>query len=398
MNRVIVILGMALVVLTADAQEWVARYNGPVNEEDQATAIAVDGSGNVYVTGWSFGVAASGKQDYVTIKYNSSGIEQWVARYNGPDDWTDEAYAIAVDNSGNVYVTGQSRSAQSDGDYLTIKYNSSGDTCWVRRYNGPGNYQDNAVAIAVDDAENVYVTGSDYGTGYASWDCATIKYNSSGTIKWCSRYNGNDYGDGASAIAVDTNGNVYITGSSCIRDYAPPFGDYVTIKYDSSGSAEWVNGYNGTGNYWDGATAIAVDDAGNVYVTGWSFGAGTNEDYATIKYSPSGDTVWIARYDGPGSGSDDTDIGTAIAVDNNGNVYVTGKSQAPGTYYDYCTIKYNSSGDTVWVRRYHGGHGTDCAVAIAVDESGNVYVTGTCADYAISSYVTIKYNSDGVEQ
>ena len=162
---------------------WVARYNGPWNFMDEARAIAVDDAGNVYVTGGSDGVGIG--LDYATIKYNSAGQQQWVARYNGPVNGVDEADAIAVDSSGNVYVTGRSPGAGTADDYATIKYNSSGQEQWVARYNGPGNYTDQAYAIAVDSFGNVYVTGtSDSGGQGTNYDYLTIKYNSNGQEQW----------------------------------------------------------------------------------------------------------------------------------------------------------------------------------------------------------------------
>jgi Beta-propeller repeat len=111
---------------------WVAAYNGVGNYIDQATAIAVDKAGNVYVTGRSPGVSTG--NDYVTIKYNSDGQQQWLVRYNGPANGDDAAWAIAVDGSGNAYVTGQSVGAGTDDDYTTIKYNANGQQQWVARY------------------------------------------------------------------------------------------------------------------------------------------------------------------------------------------------------------------------------------------------------------------------
>jgi uncharacterized delta-60 repeat protein len=358
-------------------QLWVTRYNGPGNNWDVATAIAVDNNGNVYVTGYSVGTAS----DYATIKYNSNGQEEWVRRYNGPVNSDDYATAIAVDNNGNVYVTGYSYNDYTSYDYATIKYNSEGQVVWVARYNGPGNGRDVATAIAVDNNGNVYVTGYSY-NDYTSYDYATIKYNSDGQELWVRRYNGPGNGaDSAKAIAVDNNGNVYVTGYSV--------GDYATIKYNSNGQQLWVAEYNGPGNGADEATAIAVDNNGNVYVTGWSWGQGTYFDYATIKYNSNGQAVWVARYNGPGNGSD---WATAIAVDNNGNVYVTGRSYREGTYYNFATIKYNSNGQQLWVARYDGRVSWyEGARAIAVDNNGNVYVTGGSE----GDYATIKYNSNG---
>jgi uncharacterized delta-60 repeat protein len=367
-------------------EEWVARYNGPGNDVDQAYAIAADGSGNVYVTGASTG--SGGDHDYATIKYNASGTEEWVARYNGPGGDFDEAYAIAVDGSGNVYVTGGSVGSGGDPDYATIKYDASGTEEWVARYNGPGTGEDIAFAIAIDDSGNVYVTGTSVGSG-TGYDCATIKYNASGTEEWVARYNGpgNDF-DLAKAIAVDGSGNVYVTG----RTTASPFNfDYATIKYDASGTEQWVASYNGPGNDYDSGNAIALDGSGNVYVTGGSTGVGTSSDYATIKYNASGTEQWVARYNGPGNDYDD---GHAIAVDGSGNVYVTGGSAGSGTSFDYATIRYDASGTEEWVARYnYPENAEDVANAIAFDSSGYVYVTGGSVGSGTNSdFATIKYS------
>jgi len=115
------------------------------------------------------------------------------------------------------------------------------------------------------------------------------------------------------------------------------YSDYATIKYYPNGDTAWVRRYNGPGDSTDYAYDMAVDDSGNVYVTGESYGSGTDKDYATIKYYPNGDTAWVKRYNGPG---DDDDAASAIAVDGSGNVYVTGESRGSGTGGDYATIKY----------------------------------------------------------
>jgi hypothetical protein len=140
---------------------------------------------------------------------------------------------------------------------------------------------------------------------------------------------------------------------------------------------EWVASYGPSeANF---ASALAVDNIGNVFVTGNSLSPGSDPDqhaydYATVKYDNDGNQTWAARYDGPAGGED---VPTALAVDASGNAYVTGRSDALGTAYDYATIKYDSGGNQVWVARYDGpGHIYDKASDITVDNAGNVYVTG----------------------
>jgi hypothetical protein len=364
---------------------WVRRYNGPGNDWDQVSAMAVDNRGNVYVTGYS---AQSSilpyNQDYATIKYDSSGNELWVKRYNGSADGNDYAYAIAVDTSGNIYVTGQGQETGTNVDYTTIKYLPNGDTAWVRRYNGLNNGYDVAYAITVDDSGYIYVTGYADDGGSQVINATTVKYAPNGNVAWVSSYNnGLDYGK---ALAVDKLHNVYVTGYSGM---GASF-DYFTVKYRTHGDTAWTRRYNGTGNEWDEAVKIAVDDSGNVYETGFSFGIGTYRDYLTIKYDSVGTELWTARYNGPGNNTDEP---RGLAIDVSGNVYVTGFSLGDGTTNDYATVKYSPAGDEIWVARYNGtGNATDEASGVVVDDSGYVYVTGySWGSGTVGDYTTIKY-------
>jgi hypothetical protein len=211
---------------------WTNRYNGPANADDSARALAVDGSGNVIVTGSSVG-SGSGS-DYATIKYSSTGVALWTNRYNGPANADDSAFAVAVDRSGNVFVTGGAGVDYdaADSHYATIKYSSAGVPLWTNRYPQQMGVQDRAYGMAVDGSGNVIVTGSSVGSGTAH-DCATIKYSGAGVPLWTNRYNGsgNDF-DGGTAVAVDASGNVFVSGLS--YEQSSSSYDYVTIKYSSA--------------------------------------------------------------------------------------------------------------------------------------------------------------------
>ncbi|MEO5804713.1 MAG: SBBP repeat-containing protein, partial [Verrucomicrobiota bacterium] len=366
---------------------WTNLYNGPGNSYDYALDTAVDGSGNVFVTGSSIG--SNGGNDFATIKYSGEGVALWTNRYAGPGNGSDSGRAVAVDGSGNVVVTGRSLGSGSSTDYATIAYSGAGVALWTNRYNGPGNNSDLTEAVAVDGSGNVFVTGWSTGIG-SSFDYATIAYSGAGVSLWTNRYNGPGNSDDiAYAVAVDGSGNVFVTGFSI--GFAS-FADYATIKYSGAGVALWTNRYNGpaTGNSYDQAKAVAVDNNGNVFVTGYSTGIGSSDDYATIKISGAGMTLWTNRYNGPGNS---TDQAKAVAVDGSGNVVVTGRSYDTNGYYDYAAIAYSGAGVALWTNLYNGpGNSDDYAQAVAVDGSGNVVVTGQSTGIGSSyDFATLKY-------
>jgi uncharacterized delta-60 repeat protein len=369
---------------SAGEQQWVARYDGPWHLDDEPAAIAIDGSGNVYVTGTI--QVSQFAYDYGTIKYNSIGQQQWVAQFHGPGDLGGGAAAMAVDQIGNVYVTGTVYDESGSRAYATIKYNSNGQQQWVATYSSPEHLGHSATAIAINDVGEVWVTGQCDTTGGAI-DYVTIKYNAAGQQQWIARYDNPAHGyNYARAIAVDSSGNVCVTGMSDGFNNAM---DYATIKYNSAGQQLWVARYNGAADGFNDAHAIAIDRSGNVYVTGQSRGVGTGFDFATIKYNFAGQQLWVARYDA-NSGDD---AGRAIAVDGSGNVYVTGESVAVQPFSDYATVKYDSAGREQWTARYHGpGHYHDWSTAIAIDALDNVYVTGSSTGSAGDrDFATIKY-------
>jgi hypothetical protein len=391
------ILALSLVVSSpfghgqTAVEAWVQRHSEAGSLENLPRAIAVDSSGNAIVTGSSTDTNAFDLKHWVTIAYSSSGAPMWTNRYHGPDFYDDQPNAVAVDAAGNAFVTGVSFGGGSGQDYVTIKYSSAGVALWTNRYNGPGNGNDGANAVVVDGSGNVIVAGLSVGTiGLSSYfDYATIKYSGAGVPLWTNRYNGPaNNEDQATDVAVAGSGNVFVTGYSFASDGRS---DYLTIAYSSAGVPLWTNRYNGPVNDSDDyARAVAVDGNGNVFVTGDSWN-GSVQEYATIAYSGAGAPLWTNRYHTPGSGNN---FARAIAADSNGNVFVTGKAGG------FATIKYSNAGMPLWTNRYNGPSGfsfDDTARAIAVDGGGNLIVTGdSYRDFVTRDIATIAYSNAGI--
>jgi len=369
-------------------QLWAARY-GTQDNQDQSYAIAVDNAGNVHVTG---STEIGSISIYATVKYDANGNEQWVANYGGPGNGANVANKVAVDPAGNVYVTGSSTGLDGSPDYATVKYDAAGNQLWVARYKGTieNRTAEYAHGLAVDTAGNVYVTGESMGFG-GDTDYVTVKYDANGNQQWAARYGSPDGNDIAYDVAVDATGNVYVTGSS--RDpVASSSSDYATVKYDANGNQLWVARYN-NGVQSSTASALTLDAAGNVYVSGWSRGIGTAEDYATVKYDNNGNQLWVARYNGPANG---TDVASKIAVDAAGNVIVLGYSANGTTPYNFATVKYDANGNQLWVERYDGslnGQDLSTPTALAVDVAGNIFVGGRALGAGTYlDFVTLKYS------
>ncbi len=380
---------------------WANRWTSPGAESDWAYALATDNEGRVYVTGKTNN--AGTEDDWTTIKYKQNGDTAWVRNYANPGSYNERANSIAIGPAGNIYITGYTMSS-SAGDYFTIKYKPSGDVSWTRVYNGIGNGYDFSNWVAVDSEENVYITGYSRGLNYQN-DIATVKYDSGGTQLWVASFNGTgNYSDEGYKVIADDNGYVYVVGHTNPNS-SGTFYDYVAIKYDASdGDTVWVRRYNGTADSADMARDIAVDGSGNVYVTGSSRNTGTYSDIVTIKYDSLGTVKWTAQYNNVET--DSTDGGYGVAVDNDGNVYVVGQSIGLGTMSDIVTIKYDSLGNQLWIKRYNGlanNYDTpsteDGGKCMAIDADGNVYITGVSRGAASGNdFVTIMYDTEGAEQ
>lgn len=400
------------------------------NTSGRSNAMKVDAAGNVYISGETY---VNGFTDFCTIKYNSAGVQQWIATYNGTDNLDDSPSSIAVDNQGNVYITGTANKDYNNqvfsGDYCTIKYNASGQQQWVKVYSGNVMGRDIPFKIAVDGTGNVYVTGQSYIDNQRSDDIVTIKYAPDGTQLWLAVHDGtgtNPEQDAGRDMVLDAQGNVYVFGHSTRLTTGY---DLCLLKYNTTGALQFIAHYTGTDNsITEYGVAITLDNNGNIYTIG-DLGA----NIAVLKYSPAGSQLWVYKYEMPyfskamditvdaggnvffcgsmgitgfvaklnGSGAlmwnkiitgtGGNEIVNELMVDQYGDVYITGKVAA-GSYFDLLAEKINTGSTTQW-RATHNGSGNynDFGNAIGMDGSGNVYVTGGSNVAGFNNMCTIKF-------
>lgn len=374
----------------AGVQLWVSTFNGAGNGFDDAHAVDVDDAGNVYVTGYTEGAAAN--YDLITIKYDAAGTQQWAIPFNSTGNGFDEGYDITSDASGAVYVTGTAVRTTTNSDYVTIKYNAAGTQQWATFYSNNNANGESAYAIELDATGNVYVTGYSWGGAANDFDVATVKYNSAGVQQWASRYNGpGTKFDAGTDIKVTASGDVFICGYARglvgITNY-----DALIVKYNSAGVQQWAQTYNGPGNDYDRANRLYVQSNGNVVITGRSTGTITTaEDLLLLNYNgTSGTLIWERRYDG---GFVQYDEGKDITADASGDLYVTGYSYNTGSNNNYITFKYDSLGNMIWSVKYNGpANNSDQAYSMTVDNIGNIYLTGLSKGSGTNDdYNTIKY-------
>ncbi len=350
-------------------------WGGLSNDFGRGVAVDAD-SGNIYVTGYtySFGLGNPTHASLTLLKYDPTGSLLWQRIWSGSGNGNDLGYGVAVDASGNVYVTGATNSFGGTGyQVLLLKFDSSGSLLWQKTVGGGGSFSFYGYAVSVGPSSgNIYVTGSftNFITAQNYNDVLLLKFDSSGSFLFEKFWGGtgNDYGYG---VAVDSSsGNVYVTGSTNSFGAGGP--DVFLLKYTSSGSLIWQKTWGDSGN--DYGYGVAVDSSsGNVYVTGStnSFGAGF-DDVFLLKFDSTSGLLWQETW----GGSQD-DLGYGVAVDSSsGNVYVTGYTWSFGAGGpDVMLLKFNASGSLIWQKTW-GGSDYDYGYGVAVDSRGDALVAG----------------------
>jgi uncharacterized repeat protein (TIGR02543 family) len=322
-------------------EEWVRSLNSSGSDE-YGSAVAVDSNGNVYAVGQT---ANSGR---IVAKYDPAGNLLW-NRVSPNTPW---ATGVAVDKSGNAYVTG--------GYTVTEKYDPAGNLLWTLSGNGHG------LGVAIDENTNVYIAGN------LGDDIVLMKYDAAGNPLWVRTYD-NGKIEQASGVACDKNGNVYVTG---IEFVSWPDSASLTLKFDTSGNLLWAQSYKTSSMDW--GRAIAADRNGDVYVTGITSDATLLNEFLFLKYSSAGELLWSKPYPALAS------VGNGIAIDSTGDIYLSG-------YYNSganpLVVKFTPAGDLIWAKD------TDAQNGIAVGSDFKVSLVGSGYDPAnyISFLVTSQF-------
>ncbi|MCA1619246.1 MAG: SBBP repeat-containing protein, partial [Acidobacteria bacterium] len=389
---------------------WGARYNGPSNGGDVASIMALDASGNVHLTASSYGVGSS--QDIVTIKYDSAGRQLWAARYGNPDNRVEYSEDIALDAQGNVYVTGTAwRGNDFDGgtgyDFITIKYDSNGNQQWVRFYTGTSDAYGRS--LEPDAAGNVYVTGSSYFTradGNPANQFVTLKYDPSGNLLWTRAYTGPE-GRGAAPVdlKLDAAGNIYLGGVvAVLGTNGATDNNLAVVKYDATGSLLRAAQYDTPGTNqqdFDNAVRLRVV-AGAVFLIGDSWPdqccevTAARYDSVLVKFNSELALQWAARWGQPGQSDEGPND---LTSDEAGNVYVVGTSGSVSRAGDAFTLKYDAAGKLLWQRIYEGStYKSADTVGVVLDPSGGVQVgVGAIGPADNYDYTLVRYLADGTQ-
>ena len=382
-NYLIVLLSAAFVipstVLAEDPPIEVWVRTGGFSYDDWGEDIAVDASGFVYVTGNTYDGAS---YNWLTVKYDADGNLKWWKTYDsGYGD--DIACAVDVDNSGNVYVVGYTPD-NTIHDWRYIKYDSDGTVLWNKIRDWGADVDQGCHDIVVDILSGwwLYMTG-DYISPNGTWDYLTVKCDLEGDFVCENTWSGGTgVNNNAWAITMDDAHNIYVSGTVWNTTV-----DWGTVKYNAFLNTQWATKYDSGTDEFMPTGAIAVDDnTGSVYLAGWSENAGTGTDWQIVKIDTDGTFLWNKTID---TGNND-ECARGVAVDDAGYIYVNGDIYS-GTDWDCRTMKFNEDSDIQWTVTYDGGNGNDAGRGIAIDDSGILYVVGHSYNGTNHDYVTIKY-------
>ena len=396
------------------SDSWI--YSSSVDNSGNVYILGSFSSSSINFGGGTLNNA--GGNDIFLAKFDSNGNHLWSKRFGGSNE--DYGMSVSTDNLGNVYITGYFRSSTIEfgGGVLTntnagtdeiflAKFDSDGKHLWSKSFGG-SNHDDGA-SVAVDNSGNVYITGSfrsstiDLGggalnnAGSGAMDIFLAKFDSNGNHIWSKRF-GVSVDDWAQSISVDSSGNLFIAGM--FKGSNLNFGggsitnngglDFFLAKFDSNGNHQWSKGFGGNND--DYSYSVSADSSGNVYITGFfksstiDFGGGALNnaggwDTYLAKFDSNGSLQWSKRF-----GGNADDWGYYVSAASSGDVYITGwysssdinfggNSLTNGGGRDIFLARFGSNGNHIWSKSF-GGNSYDEGRSVSVDSSGNVYGTG----------------------
>ncbi len=367
---------------------WQASFNGYSSQLDECKDAYLDTDGSSYITGFTSDTNQVVK--IVTLKINSAGSILWSKVFLPPVYNQGFGLSITKDNSGNIYTCGSVRRPNGTNSIALLKYSSNGDLLENTFFNKTTASSETPLTVCADNAGSVYILASSNAVGGVN-DIIILKYNSSLSLKWQNTFSGTAFGNDMPVKMIVTNDNKLAVTAAVFN--LPGTLDYGIYRFDTSSAMIMQYFYNGTGNDQDIPYDIACDSANNIYVTGSSRNYDTlgSEDIYTMKIDPAAGLLWGKRYNGSGQG---LDYGTSVTVDNRGNVFVGGTTDKHYFHQQYALLKFSPTGDFNWLEEYSVIENSEDFVYTAVaDNRGGVYVTGisfdSTTDYDIA---TIKYS------
>jgi hypothetical protein len=350
---------------------------GFLNQRDFAVGAVIDTSDKIYLAGETGPLLGTGGNGPTSLaaKYNSTGAREWLSpAYSSSAN--DASSGIAIDSSNNVFIAG--RTMRYGGtDAFIVKYDQNGANLWERHIVGPSPSTAFAQAIAVDSLGNAYISGSvlgDLGTGThgTNYDGFIAKYAPSGDKLWTMQFP-DSLGNTANALSTDTTGNIFVAGGISIGI------DSYIAKLDGNRTVQWriTPDFSTIAGRHTEVENSTTDSGGNLYVVGETNSMYTNAlgfvstDGFIAKFDPSGQLLWEQRI-----ALSNNDVLSALTLDSLGNVYAAGHTaDTQFGVADSIWMKYDSSGNQLWLQEF-GTLENDSASGIAVDHAGRVYVTG----------------------
>jgi subtilisin family serine protease len=359
---------------------WQRFYNSSGNQDDFGVGVTIDAQNNIYVCGTT---KRNGQFDMAVLKYDANGNQQWAVQYNSPFNQNDVATALKTDPTGNVYVVGASEGATTMSDFLLLKLNADGVNLWQKRYDY-ANLPEIPAGLEWDDAGNLLIVGAS-GTDFTNWDYALVRYNTEGLLLNAVRNQLPGTGfDQPVAVKKDAQGNIYITGKASSNGVNY---DIKTLKLNPSLSVAWVRTFDGSG-LEDAANDLQIDADGNVFVAGYSTKSNGLKEITILKYDTDGHSEWIHKQAAKEDSGDA--FAKALDVDDEGKVYFVAEEQGNSGSKDVTMMKLDAWGRTEWSKSLSTS-ATETPMAIKVDNQHQVYLSAIETQGTTSVYKTVKY-------